>query len=112
MSAENTNCRDCVVCSIVWALCFIVLAFIWNSSGTKTCLFSILPLIFFTDLAIWISFSLVRLPCGFTEWVCYPFWPFKYHGFSMRWGVIIRFLEIGTLLISGHWLWETVKALF
>ena len=108
---ENTEFKDKVVCSFFWVICFIVIAFMWVSSGWKTGLPATFPLIVFTDLAIWIGFSLARLPCGFTEWVCYPLWPFKYHGFSMRWGVIIRFGEIITLLISGHWLWETMKTL-
>ena len=30
----------------------------------------------------------------------------------MRWGVIIRLVEIVVLLISGHWLCETLKTLF
>ena len=50
------------------------------------------------DFAVFVIASLRNLPCGFTEWVCYPFWwPAKWLGFdkgvSMRTGIVIRFLE-------------------
>ena len=108
----NTNLRDGIVCGIAWLACILALALIWLQSGWRIAATALFPLVFFIDLVIWIGFSLVRLPCGFTEWVCYPFWPMKYSGFHMRWGVVIRLVEIVTLLISGHWLWETAKTLF
>ena len=108
----GTNTRDCIICSIVWLLCIIAFALLGIQEGWKIAGMAFFPLVFFTDLLIWLGFSLFRLPCGFTEWVCYPFWPFKWRGFHMRFGVIIRLVEIVTLLISGHWLWETVKSLF
>ena len=107
----KTNTRDCIVCSIFWLLCIITLVLLGVKAGGNIALWALLPLISFTDLLIWLCFSIVRLPCGFTEWVCYPFRPFKWHGFHMRWGVIIRLTEIVILLIFGHWLWETIKTL-
>lgn len=108
----ETNTRDCIVCSIIWLLFIIALLLLCVKEGWNIALLALAPLVAFTDLVIWIGFSLLRLPCGFTEWVCYPFWPFKWHGFPMRWGVIIRLVEIVVLLISGHWLCETLKTLF
>ena len=109
----NTNTRDCIACSLVWLLCIVALVLLGVKEGWNFTLKALLPLMAFTDLVIWLGFSLLRLPCGFTEWVCYPLWPcpFLYHGVHMRWGVIVRIVEIVVLLISGHWLWETIKTL-
>ena len=112
MSSLKTNTRDAIICSIMWLACVAMLIAIEVVSGWKIMLLALLPLVFFADLVIWLGYSLLELPCGFTEWVCYPFWPFKYHGFSMRTGVCVRIVEIITILISGHWLWSVVKALF
>ena len=110
MSNDNANLRDTIICSIIWIECAIALIFIALQAGWKTAVAASLPLIFFTDLVIWIAYSLVQLPCGFTEWVCYPFWPFNYHGSHMRWGVIIRLVEIITLFIVGHWLCTLISS--
>ena len=114
MSSTNTTWRDAAICRIIWLACFALVISIAFVSGWKTMVAALFPLLFFTDLVIWLGFSIVRLPCGFTEWVCYPFWtwPFCGNGFHMRVGVIVRIIEIVTILISGHWLWETVKSLF
>ena len=112
MSSFNNNSRDAITCGVVWIACLAMLIAIELVSGLNTFVFASFPLIFFMDLAIWLVYSLLRLPCGFVEWVCYPFWPFKWHGFPMRVAVIIRIVEIITILLSGHWLWETVKAIF
>ena len=111
MSGQNKNLRDGIICVILWILCAIAMVAVWNQCGWKLALAALLPIMFFADLLIWFIFSLLRLPCGFTEWVCYPFWPCIPSGLPMRIGVLIRLVEIATLLISGHWLWETVKAL-
>lgn len=107
----KTNLRDLIICLIIWGACAIALGFVFVQTELKIAAAAFFPIVFFTDLVIWIGYSLARLPCGFTEWVCYPFWPFKYRGFPMRWGVVIRLVEIVTLLVSGHWLFETVKSL-
>ena len=113
MTIQERNFRDAIVCSVIWFVCLLLpIVAMFAFAGWKTGLAALLPMIAFVDLVIWLGFSLVRLPCGFTEWVCYPFWPFKYHGFSMRTGVCVRIVEIITILISGHWLWSVVKALF
>ena len=108
----SSNFRDGIVCGIAWLVCILALALIWLQSGWIIAATALLPLVSFVDLAIWLGFSVFRLPCGFTEWVCYPFWPWKYHGFGMRTAVLIRVAEIALILLSGHWLWETVKKLF
>ena len=112
MSPLKTNTRNIIICGAVWFACIVLLISIAVLSGWKNFATALLPLVFFTDLVIWLAYSLFQLPCGFTEWVCYPFWPFKYHGFHMRWGVLIRLVQIVTLLFSGHWLFELVKNLF
>lgn len=112
MSSLKANARDAIICGIVWLACIALLISIAVLSGWKTFATALLPLVFFTDLVIWLAYSLFQLPCGFTEWVCYPFWPFFWNGFHMRIGVIVRIVEIVVIWISGHWLLETVKALF
>lgn len=112
MSSLKTNTRDAIICSIVWIACVAMLIAIDVVSGWKIMLLALLPLVFFADLVIWLGYSLLELPCGFTEWVCYPFWPFNWDGFHMRIGVIVRIVEIVTIWIVGHWLWAVVKALF
>ena len=64
------------------------------------------------DLAIWFIASLTELPCAFTEWVCYPFWPFIKKGRTMFTGVIIRIVEIVILISGAAWLAKIVKSLF
>ena len=112
MTIQERNFRDAIICSVVWLLSVAMLVAIAIISGWRTMFVALLPTLCFADLAIWLGFSLFRLPCGFTEWVCYPAWPAKYHGFKMRTGVRVRIVEIIVILISGHWLWTTVKALF
>lgn len=100
---------------LFWLVGLALFVLLWIQLGRKTALLSLIPLIPFVDLVIWFFESLIDLPCGFTEWVCYPGYIPKVHerGLAMRWGVLIRIAEIVIILVWGFSLLFTpVKSLF
>ena len=96
---------------LVWLLGLILFGLVFFKAGWAVALESFFPMIAVVDLTIWLLASVTELPCAFTEWVCYPLWPFYRKGFGMKTGVLVRIGEIAVLVIFGHWLWQTVKAL-
>ena len=99
--------------SILWLVGLVLFILIGLHSGWKIAGIALGPLIATTDLAIWFIASLTELPCGFVQWVCYPFWPvIREEGFPMRWGVIIRIAEIAILVGCSAWLAKVVKSVF
>lgn len=64
------------------------------------CIGLILTIIFGIDILVFFIGSLKNVPTGFTEWVCYPFFPLWKKGCSMSLGIIIRFFEIIGIIIG------------
>ncbi len=106
------NIMNKTTTSLLWLAGVILFALIWMHSGWKIAGIALPLIIAFIDLLIWFVASLTELPCAFTEWVCYPFWPFIQKGFSMFTGVIIRIVEIAVLIIWFAWLVKVVESLF
>lgn len=105
------NIMNKATTSLLWLAGAVLFVLIWMHSGLKIAGIALLLIIAFIDLLIWFVASLTELPCAFTEWVCYPFWPFKQDGFPMFTGVIIRIVEIAVLVCGAAWLAKVVKSL-
>ena len=106
------NIMNKTTTSLLWLAGIILFALIWIHSGWKIACIALPLIIAFIDLLIWFVASLTELPCAFTEWVCYPFWPFIQKGFPMFTGVTIRIVEIAVLVVWFAWLVKVVESLF
>ena len=102
------------MCWILWLSGIVLAILIFLHSDWKIGVLASGLLIVTVDLAIWLIASLLELPCAFTEWVCYPLWPWPIlkKGVPMRFGVLIRIGEIVLLVCFSAWLAKVVKSLF
>ena len=101
-----------IIAWFLWALALTLFVLIGIHSGWLIAVGALLPLLSIIDLMVWFAGTLGNIPCGFTEWVCYPGWPLPCckAGCHMKWGVLIRMVEIILLLCTNVWLWKVVKS--